>query len=472
MKDFDMLFSILSLIELNYLLPIAELLIKDGHEVRFVIFHNAAKPILTKKNIPFYSVHELKETFPFDKNAINNLDSSQEQYGIENIRDLFLREKLGYNRTDENKLLTKTLHYLQIMDKILDEIDANLIVQTSGIFAANQVVFYAARKRGIDHIFFEHSPFNNMGLFLLNTFECDMPDDIAKMSPSPEDCQAVEKYIQKYNEEKFLRAAADNKHLYSDMRFGKIINLENARKLKRKLYHKYISKEQEEYNEIGWVIKSSFSKLFHRKLLNRYYIKPESQNDNYIYFPFHVPGDTQLLARSPMFQFQECLVEYLSRSIPFGHKLYIKEHPAAVGGYQNSIIKKLIKECGNICLVHPQTNSHELIKNSSLVVTVNSSVGFEALLQNKKVLVVGKSYYKNRGVTFDVNDMNELAPTIKKALNSDMPDRAEIINFLAKVHKWSYPCAFYEMKQESYESFYRYIKNYLKKNQFARKSSI
>ncbi len=456
-KTIDILFSILSLTEVNYLTPIAEKLIKNGYKVCFVIFHDAAKTILKNKNIPFYSVHQLKESVRYKKFNMGDLNALQQQYGITNIRDLFLREKLGYNRTDENKLLKKTVHYLQIMEKILDENDVKLVIQTTGIFAANQAVYYAARKRDIDHVFYEHSPFNNMALFLQNTFECNIPDEIVNSPPSAEDRDAVEKYVHDYNEQKFFRAAADNKHLYSDMRLKKIINAENAKKLKRKIYHKYISQEKEEYNEIGWVIRSNFRKLLQRMLLNSYYIKPENKNEKYIYFPFHVPSDTQLLARSPMFQFQEWLVEYLSRSIPFGYKLYIKEHPAAVGGYRNYIIKKLIKECGNISLVHPQVNSYDLISNSSLVVTVNSSVGFEALLQDKKVLVMGTSYYKNCGVTFDVNDMNDLGSAIDNALNSEKPDRDNMLNFLTMVRKWSDPCALFKMEQESYDSFYKYL---------------
>jgi hypothetical protein len=456
-KSWDILFSILSLTEVNYLIPVAEKLTRDGHKVCFVLFHDAAKKLLSEKNIAFYSMHSLKETVPYRKLGIDELSDFQSQYGIANTRDLYIREKVGYNRNNEHELLKKTIHYLQIMEKILAENDVKLVMQTTGAFAANQAVYYAARKNNIDHVFFEHSPFNEMTLFLLNTYSCDISNEIMNAPVSVEDKIKVENYIRKYDEQKFLRAASDNKHLYSDMRLRKIINAENAKKLKRKIYHKYISKEKEEYDEIGWVIRNNFTKMFHRLLLSRYYVKPRNQNDKYIYFPFHVPSDTQLLIRSPMFQFQECFIEYLSRSIPFGYRLYVKEHPAAVGGYWNHIIKKLIKNYGNISLIHPQVNSYDLIRNASLVVTVNSSVGFEALLQNKKVVVVGDAFYKNRGVTFDVYNLNKLASVVNKALNSCEPDRNDVLNFLAKVYKWTFPCALFKMEKESCESFYNYL---------------
>lgn len=52
------------------------------------------------------------------------------------------------------------------MEKILAENDVKLVMQTTGAFAANQAVYYAARKNNTDHVFFEHSPFNEMALFL------------------------------------------------------------------------------------------------------------------------------------------------------------------------------------------------------------------------------------------------------------------------------------------------------------------
>ena len=126
------------------------------------------------------------------------------------------------------------------------------------------------------------------------------------------------------------------------MNVRKIINFKNLKKLLRKIYHKYMSKEQEEYNEIGNVVRANFKRLFQRFLLGGFYKEPSEEK--YIFFPLHVPSDTQLLIRCPMFQFQEAFIEYLSINIPVGYKLYIKEHPAAVGGYNNDLIKGRYKK--------------------------------------------------------------------------------------------------------------------------------
>ena len=111
-KSWDILFSILSLTEVNYLIPVAEKLTRNGHKVCFVLFHDAAKKLLSEKNIAFYSMHSLKETVPYSKLGIDELSDFQSQYGIANTRDLYIREKVGYNRNNEHELLKKTIHYL------------------------------------------------------------------------------------------------------------------------------------------------------------------------------------------------------------------------------------------------------------------------------------------------------------------------------------------------------------------------
>ena len=211
-KKYDVVFSILSLIEVNFLIPIAEKLIQDGRSVCFILFHDAAKKLLIEKNIEFFSVFELMEIQPYREVDLEKLRDLQEEYGIKNMRDLYMREKLGYDRTDEKILLKKSIHYIQIINKIFIENEINMVLQTTGAFAANQSIYYSAKKNKIHHVFFEHSPFNEKALFLSNTYLCNIPDKIINATVSAENARKVKQYIEEYNRQKFLRSAIDNKH--------------------------------------------------------------------------------------------------------------------------------------------------------------------------------------------------------------------------------------------------------------------
>jgi len=462
MKKYDILFSILTLSEVEFLAPIAEKFIDKGYTVGFILFHEAGAEMLRKKNIPLFNVHQLRRTTPYIK--LNNAEFKKftKTFNIENIRYLYMREMLGYNRRNESALLEKIVHYLQILDSILNKNQVKCIVQELGDFGANQAVYYAARKSHIDHVFYEPSAFSGRIVFNTNNYYSDIPDKIMSSNDAcPEISKEVNCYLEKYLKKKPVVIPFKDKYSFADQTLRKIVNIENFKKLKRKLVHKYIRKLKEEYDEIKWVVKYNFVKLIRRILLSFYYTTKIDSNDKYIYYPFHVPYDVQLTSRSRLFYFQEGFVEYLSRSIPSGYKLYIKEHPASIGGQLFWMLRNILKQYRNVKLLHPKFNSFDLIKNASLTVTVNSKVGFEALMQGRKVVVVGDVFYKNKGVTYDLDNIKNLRKVVRSALEASPPCKEKIMDFLIKAYQWSYPCELFYMEEDnldrSYESFYTYL---------------
>lgn len=461
MKEFDILFSILTLPEVDFLSYIARRLIEKGYRIGFILFHEAGAEKLERMGIPFFNMHTLREEIQYVPLSDNELDDFRIKFGISNLRHLFIHEKVGYNRREEKKLAEKAFHYLLILDKIFVENNVKCVIQELGGFSSNQCVYYAARKNNIDHVFYEPAAFSKRIVFNRNSYYSDIPQRIMDVQPLHELRAEVESYVGEYLQSKSMVVPFKDRHSFADMTFRKIFNLENAKRLKRKLLHKYVHKKKEEYDEIGWVVKYSFIKFARRILFNPFYREPD-YNDKYIYFPFHVPHDVQLTSRSRLFYFQEGFVEYLSRIIPYGHKLYIKEHPASIGGHSFPVLRNVIKQHNNVILIHPRTNSYDLIKNAELIISINSKVGFEAIMQGEKVVVVGDAFYKHKGVTYDVDNLNDLEKVINVALNSEAPTKEKIMNFLIKAYQWSYPCELFLMEKEnierSYESFYSYLK--------------
>jgi len=465
MKHIDILFSILTLPEVDFLAGIAERLIRKCNRVGFILFHEAGVEKLEKKGIPFVNMHALREEVPYVSLSSDELEDFRIKHGIENWRHLFIHEKMGYNRKDEKELFNKVVHYLQILDKIFNENDIKCVIQELGGFSSNQCVYYAARKNNIDHVFYEPSAFSKRIVFNLNSYYSDIPERIMTTPLTDEMRIAVKDYVERYLQSKSLVIPFKDKHSFADMTINKIFNIENARRLKRKLIHKYIQGKKEEYDEIGWVVKYSFIKYVRRVLLSPFYHRPDP-GDRYLYFPFHVPQDVQLTSRARLFYFQEGFVEYLSRSVPYGYKLYIKEHPASIGGHSFSVLRKILKQHDNVVLIHPNTNSYDLIKNAELIISVNSKVGFEAIMQGKKVIVVGDAFYKGKGVSFDSENLGELEHVINNALNEPAPKGEQINDFLSRVYLWSYPCELFLMEKENMEISFRSFYSYLKTEKF------
>jgi capsule polysaccharide modification protein KpsS len=176
-----------------------------------------------------------------------------------------------------------------------------------------------------------------------------------------------------------------------------------------------------------------------------------------------VPVDVQLTTRCPAFLDQESLVAGIADSLPPGCKLYIKEHPAAIGGHSLSKLVSILRDRKNIRLLHPACNSYDIIKNSACVITVNSKVGFEAIIQGKPVIVLGKTFYRGKDLSIDVNNMDELAEKIRSAVSNYSVTGPQKEAFLAQAFNWTCKGELYDNSAENLDAFYSSLKVFLTK---------
>jgi len=151
------------------------------------------------------------------------------------------------------------------------------------------------------------------------------------------------------------------------------------------------------------------------KFIGHLYELPDF-SEKYIFYPLHIQTDAQVLARCPQYKDQIALIKSLSYHLPFEYTLYVKEHPNNFGGVSVADLKE-IKKIPNVKLINAHTHSHELIKNAQAILTINSNVGWEGLLYEKPVIVLGKAFYDITRLTYNVRDFYKLPLIIKKAVN-------------------------------------------------------
>ncbi len=348
-----------------------------------------------------------------------------------------MREMLNYRRFDEEKMLRKSVRYLKVMARILDEAKPDAVVQELGDFVAPLTLYYAARAANINHVAIEPALLNGRVIFTLNNLYTDVPKDILNSSMAGEEIDFARRYLDNYHAEKSVVIPHKDRKFFKGMGLSDILNITNIKKLARKLSHKYIVQKQEEYNAIGWYAMWHMQRVYRRKLLNRHYID-ELPDEPYVYYPFHVPLDFQLTTRCPQYLDQFYIVDYISRTLPPGRLLLVKEHPASVGAYSYSRIKEISK-LGNVRIVNPAVNSYDIINRARCVVTVNSKVGAEAIMQRRPVVTLGASFYRGKGLTVDVDSIEQLPEAIDEASNKDLLKEDKVIEFLSRVYRWSRP---------------------------------
>jgi len=172
-----------------------------------------------------------------------------------------------------------------------------------------------------------------------------------------------------------------------------------------------------------------------RRASSLLYTKPKYDN-KYIFFPMHTPTDSQILFRGEPFCEQRFLISHVARNLPMGYKLYVKPHPVRPGKYHFKSLQDISK-CPGVKLMSPSTNTHSLIKNSGLVMTINTTVGVEALMHNKRVISVGNSFYQVNDNCKAVRNLYETSDAIVDSLE-EPSSYGNSISFLAKLDVASY----------------------------------
>jgi capsular polysaccharide export protein len=117
---------------------------------------------------------------------------------------------------------------------------------------------------------------------------------------------------------------------------------------------------------------------------------------DYFFVPFQVNFDSQVIINSPRVNSMEAFYRLLERAIDVmgeGSPVFlVKEHPSDVRTYPEL-------HCKNPKIIFVNNNTEELIENAQAVITLNSSVGIEAVLLSKRVIVLGSACYSVAGLT-------------------------------------------------------------------------
>lgn len=162
------------------------------------------------------------------------------------------------------------------------------------------------------------------------------------------------------------------------------------------------------------------------------------EGENFVFFPLQLEPECSTLVFAPHYADQAYVVEALAKSLPIDHVLYVKEHPAMVGRRPLSFYKRA-RSVTNVRLISPGVHSHGLINKASAVVTATSTVGWEAVLYEKPVVVLGNVWYDAFDLVYRPDSVHDLARVLKTAIGGPPPDRDILLKFIAAVQEGTYP---------------------------------
>lgn len=208
-----------------------------------------------------------------------------------------------------------------------------------------------------------------------------------------------------------------------------------------------------------------FSEAFSRLVISRFFKKPDYQDD-YILFPLHFQPEASTCVYARKYENQMLFLEQLAKSIPAGKKLYVKEHAVRQGHRPLEFYRELGKY-PQIRLIGPDTDAHELIRHSSFLIVLTSTMGYEALMYGKPVFVCGSCFFERFSGARRIYDVFDEK---KEFLNPPVQDRQlylrQMAVFLKTVHFYTTmgeplftetPGRLYEIQKRSMEELLRFI---------------
>jgi len=194
------------------------------------------------------------------------------------------------------------------------------------------------------------------------------------------------------------------------------------------------------------IVQYSFYKIKANKLkrkLENYYDSCTRNPDfskPYIFLPLHYQPEMTSNPSGDMFVDQFLCVETLAKKIPDDWEIYIKEHPAQFqshGEGQTSRIKEFYDDLlkfPNIRLMPLNADSFHLISNAKAVATITGTVGWEAMVRGKPVLIFGLSWYENYPGVLKIRN-EESAGKIYDFIQKFSFDENKLLSYLAALEK-------------------------------------
>ncbi|MCP5463731.1 MAG: hypothetical protein H7A33_01770 [Deltaproteobacteria bacterium] len=349
------------------------------------------------------------------------------------------------SRFSHEQLLIILEQALRQILAMIEETKPHLILSFGTTTLAEYLVYLVAKKKGIPYRQFKSTKIKNY--LSLNQNIAGTPEHVKKRyndsTPfSEEHRQLAKEYIQNVQKQGVLYEGAimaNRKHLMARvfkspfyLARGLVSQIKNTK-------DPVISKDPHITNALGaafhFHVRQPLASLMVEKKLEKSqkYLNGSEldQIGDYVFFPLHFEPEVSLQVYGKPYQNQIELLRNISQNIPVHTKLVVKEHPRSLGFRPVSYYKKLL-EIPNLYLVNPFLKGYQLVQHAQAVAVITGTIGFEAAIHGKPVMVFGNAPYQilPKSMVYEIDSLNSLAVDYQKLLEQHQYDEESLIRFI------------------------------------------
>jgi|TARA_B110000495_G_scaffold187744_1_gene187401 hypothetical protein len=408
-----------------------------------------------QKNINFNEIIYYPDCY-INKSSydIDYLKKSEEEFGLNLWLDVygerfFHEHRTNFHKFSKSEILIIVENTIKFFSELIERISPKLIImQTAGENIANTILYKIAKKLNIKILMVNPTHIHNRVVVSDNLISKEISKDF-------------EKIIGNFNEElqDFGPDYIKNKTLIETIKVQNEFNFDDSN-TSEKISH-YINRINNDPEPIYQNVGKTKLKMIKSKILTNFETKKrkafldknsifEIQDKKFLYFPLQTEPEAKILSISPFFSNQLAVIENIARSIPVDFILYVKEHPGQGLKLWRSIefYKKLI-ELPNVKLIHPSVNPRDLISQSSCVVSITGSTGFEALFYKKPVILFADEYYDCLSMVTKVDNITSLPTLILKNITSFEFNNKEFNALMNSTNSESISIPYFEIMRDA-----------------------
>jgi len=407
--------------------------------------------------VKFHKIWFYRDFFKEIKNEIDleYLQNFEKKYDI-NLWQLAYNERYFYNfnkyyKFNTNEILSILEQDCKLFERILDEIKPNFLIIRMTDYHQNHLLHEICKKRRIKILTLSPARFGTRSILSSDADQLDVVNDDVDSSNTFESFEELQQKMDSYWEQTIMFTSKDRSS-----------NLLRFKSAFRFLVYVCNKNYQSYYANFGRtrfnVLRKEFSLLIRKKIresfLKKNCLKQINPSIKYIYFPLHVEPERTVSISAPYYTNQLELIVNIAKSIPIDYVLLVKEHPGMVteGWRQISFYKKILS-LPNVTLVHPTAPHHQLIKNSSLIMTITGTASFEATLYQKPSIVFADVIFSSLNSVHRVTNIEELPSLIRTVLKHQV-NLKDISNYLSKIEKYSFDFDMAKIALEWYDDFF------------------
>lgn len=201
--------------------------------------------------------------------------------------------------------------------------------------------------------------------------------------------------------------------------------IKNARRDKRVEYTKF---------RIGDKVRANVMRFFRRRATERYMgsVSCDALPLKSVFYALHYQPEQSTLTQGVWYANQIALIENISKSLPLGYVLIVKEHPWGRGNRPSWQYRHLARLYNVMFCDAP---AKQIISRVEAVVAVAGTIAIESLVMDKPTVLLGRTFFDFSDLFYKVEGIAELPGILREILinrcHEARTDRAfEIDRFL------------------------------------------